>query len=66
MTPTEINDLKRQHNQLLADGQRAYAHMLKIHARCVDLQKTIEAEEGDDYDPIPLIFGGGFWVDESL
>lgn len=28
-------------------------------------QGLIDAE-GSDYDPIPLIFGAGFWIDPDL
>jgi hypothetical protein len=30
-----------------------------------DLRKQIEVIEGEDYDPIPLIFGGDFHIRED-
>ena len=66
MTPTEINNLKRRHNAELEKGQELYAEVLKVHKNCLDMQAEIEREEGDEYDPIPLLFGDGFWIDETL
>ena len=66
MTPKEINDLKKQHNALLEQGQEVYAQVMELYAQCTALQKQIEEAEGPDYDPIPLIFGAGFWIDPNL
>ena len=66
MTPKEINDLKKIHNQMLEDGQALYAKILILYDQLIDLQKQIENAEGDDYDPIPLIFGAGFRLDPDL
>lgn len=66
MTPKEINDLKKEHNRLLEEGQEVYARVMELHKQCLDLQKQISEAEGPDYDPIPLIFGDGFWIDPAL
>jgi hypothetical protein len=66
MTPKEINDLKRSHNALMKQGHDAYDIVLELHEKVMALRKQIEAEEGDDYDGIPLIFGDGFWIDPEL
>lgn len=66
MTPREINELKKQHNALLEQGQAAYAELMRLYGEVTRLQKIIEGEEGPDYDPIPLIFGDGFWIDPDL
>ena len=66
MTPKEINDLKKKHNALMAQGKEAYAKVLDLHAQCTAIQRTLERVEGEDYDPIPLIFGDGFWIDPDL
>ena len=66
MTPKEINDLKKEHNALLEQGQEVYAKAMELHTKCLALQKRISEAEGPDYDPIPLIFGKGFWVDPDL
>ena len=66
MTPKEINDLKKEHNRAMEEGQEIYKRMMVLHAKCLALQKQIEEAEGDDYDPIPLIFGSGFWIDPDL
>lgn len=66
MTPKEINDLKKAHNAELEKGKKLYAEVIKLHKSCLDMQATLEKEEGPDYDPIPVIFGSGFWVDPDL
>ncbi len=66
MTPKEINDLKKEHNDLLAQGQKTYAEVLRLHEQCLALQERIKQAEGEEYDPIPLIFGNGFWIDSEL
>ncbi len=66
MTPKQINDLKKEHNAALEAGQQLYAEVMKLHKQCLDLQEQIRAAEGPDYDPIPLIFGDGFWIDPDL
>jgi hypothetical protein len=66
LTPKEINDLKKLHNQFMEQGQQAYAQVLELHQHCTDLQRQIREAEGDEYDPIPLIFGDGFWIDPDL
>jgi len=66
MTPKEINDLKRKHNELLARGQELYAEVMRLHNQCLELQAHIKDAEGPNYDPIPLIFGGGFHLDDDL
>ena len=65
MTPKEINDLKKIHNRLLEDGQALYAQITQMSEELLRLQKKIEEAEGDDYDPIPLIFGAGFHIDPN-
>lgn len=66
MTPKEINDLKKLHNKYMEEGQEVYSKVMDLHAKCMDLQKQLMEAEGEDYDPIPLIFGAGFWVDPDL
>lgn len=66
MTPKEINDLKKQHNEYLEKGKEVYAMVLDLHSKCLDLQKQIQEAEGNEYDPIPLIFGAGLWIDPDL
>ena len=66
MTPKEINDLKKEHNKAMEEGQELYSRVMVLHAKCISLQKMLQEAEGDEYDPIPLIFGSGFWVDPDL
>jgi regulator of replication initiation timing len=66
MTPKEINDLKKHHNKLLAEGQRLYAILEKINDELDAIQKQLQEAEGDDYDAVPLIFGSGFWINPDL
>ena len=66
MTPKEINDLKKEHNTLLERGQELYAEVMNLHKQVLELQDRIKQAEGEEYDPIPLIFGSGFWIDSEL
>jgi hypothetical protein len=66
MTPKEINDLKKLHNKHQEEGSELYTKVLELHEKCLGLQKQLMEAEGDDYDPIPLIFGAGFWIDPDL
>jgi hypothetical protein len=66
MTPKEINDLKKLHNKYQEEGKELYTKVLELHEKCVGLHKQLMEAEGDDYDPIPLIFGAGFWIDPDL
>ena len=66
MTPKEINDLKKEHNEALEEGKKIYERVMVLHAKCISLQKLLQEVEGDEYDPIPLIFGAGFWIDPDL
>lgn len=66
MTPKEINDIKKKHNALLEQGQEAYAKVMELHAQCLEIQDILRKAEGPDYDPIPLLFGSGFWIDPDL
>ncbi|MCF7995593.1 MAG: hypothetical protein K9L88_12215 [Chromatiaceae bacterium] len=61
----KLNDMKRKHNALLIQGQNLYASMLEKYDECVDLQRRIKAAEKEEYDPIPLMFGSGFYIDEA-
>jgi uncharacterized coiled-coil DUF342 family protein len=66
LTAKEINELKKLHNQYQEEGQKVYALVMDLHEKCTNLQKEIQEAEGEDYDPIPLIFGSGFWIDPDL
>ncbi len=66
MTPKEINDLKKKHNALQTQGQELYARVLELYDQCTEIQRILQKVEGEDYDPIPLIFGDGFWIDPDL
>ena len=59
----ELNAIKRKHNRLLKAGQELFAELEPISAEMLALRKKIEEAEGDDYDPIPVLFGSGFWID---
>lgn len=66
MTPKEINNLKKEHNRLQEEGREVYARVMELHEKCTAIQKQLHEAEGEDYDPIPLIFGDGFWIDPDL
>jgi len=61
----KLNDLKRKHNTLLIEGQEAYSKVNALFEEVKALQDRIAKIEGDDYDPIPLIFGSGFNIYED-
>lgn len=65
MTKEEINDLKRKHNALLKEGQALWEKLEPLSDEMMAIRKTLEREEGDGYDPVPLIFGSGFWIDDD-
>lgn len=60
-----LNDLKREHNRLQKKGRKQYAKLIKKTERINALREEIKKIEGDDYDPIPLIFGGDFNIYED-
>jgi len=60
-----LNDLKRKHNALLIEGQEAYSRVSALFEEVKELQDRIAKIEGDDYDPIPVIFGDGFHIYED-
>lgn len=62
---SRLNDLKRRHNAIHERGCELYAESMKIYHEMMELRKEIEEIEGDEYDEIPLIFGGGFNILES-
>ena len=61
----ELNDLKRRHNEIFYEGQNLMARIEELKDVMLALRKQIKDVEGEDYDPIPLIFGGGFWIDDE-
>jgi hypothetical protein len=66
LTAKEINDLKKEHNKLQDQGREIYATVMELHEKCLAIQQQLIDAEGSDYDPIPLIFGAGFWIDPDL
>ena len=66
LTPKEINDLKRRHNALQEEGRPLLARLEEMRDECYEIQAKLSDAEGDDYDPIPLMFGAGFWIDEDI
>lgn len=55
-----VNQLKRRHNKLQEVARELYAQCETIGKEINELREKIEAAEGEDYDPVPLMFGGGF------
>ena len=66
LTPKEVNDLKREHNEVLERGRLVYKKVVYLHRKCLELQDKIREAEGDEYDAIPLLFGAGFHLDPDL
>lgn len=59
---SKLNDMKRRHNELMEKGHELYAEMSKICDEVRTLRIEIEEIEGEDFDPIPLIFGHGLHI----
>jgi hypothetical protein len=66
LTPKEVNDMKREHNEAQDHGRRVYKKLVKLYLKCLELQDKIREAEGDEYDAIPLLFGAGFHLDPDL
>lgn len=76
MTPNEINDLKKRYNALrkrgkyltkLYDilrekGMKKYAKLIELAEKCYELEAEIKAAEGDEFNPVPILFGDGFTI----
>ena len=62
---SRLNDLKRRHNSIHEEGCEHYKKMMSIYEEMQELHEQIKEIEGPDYDPIPLIFGGGFHIHEE-
>lgn len=58
-------DSQRRHNELLERGRALHKGMECLFSTVVALRKKIEEIEGENYDPLPLIFGGGYEVYEE-
>ena len=66
MTPTEINELKITYNKMLEEGRAMWDELRSIQKHMNQITDKLIEVEGDDYDGIPIIFGAGYWIDESL
>jgi predicted nucleic acid-binding Zn-ribbon protein len=58
MTEEELNDLKREHNKLRAEGCELWERIEVVFERVTELRKQIEAADPDNYDPIRLMRAG--------
>lgn len=61
-SPSTLNDLKRQHNNLQHMARAQYAVVQDTCTEIEALRKRIEKIEGEDWDPVPLIFGGDLHI----
>jgi len=66
VTPKEINDLKITYNKMLEEGRAMWDELRSIQKHMNQITDKLIDVEGDDYDGIPIIFGAGYWIDESL
>ena len=66
MTPKEINDLKIAYNKMLEEGRAMWDELRSIQKHMNQITDKLIEVEGADYDGIPIIFGAGYWIDESL
>lgn len=58
-----IRRLKIEHNAAQDEGAELWKQIKLLFDKCTALQDELKELEGPDYDPIPLMFGGGFYVD---
>jgi hypothetical protein len=65
MNAINVNDLKKQHNKILEEGKALYEELIHKYHCLIELQAQIEEIEGDEYDPVPLLFGAGFYINEN-
>ena len=56
----KLKFLKEEHDKLWREGNKALNMMELVFKQVMDLRKQIEKIEGDDYDPIYLLFNGTF------
>jgi len=66
MTPKEINGLKITYNKMLEEGRAMWDELRSIQKHMNQITDKLIEVEGDDYDGVPIIFGAGYWIDESL
>lgn len=59
---SKLNDTKRRHNELMEKGSELYAEVSKMCDEVRMLRIEIKEMEGEDYDPVPLIFGRGLHI----
>lgn len=57
-----LNDLKRSHNALQHMARAQYEAIQESCTEIQELRKRIAEIEGDDWDPVPLIFGGDLHI----
>jgi hypothetical protein len=65
MTEDEIKELKREYNAALETGKTLYREVSFLCDLCNSLNARIREAEGDEYDGIRILFGGGFDVDDE-
>lgn len=61
----QIEELKKRHDVIYMQGVAALEKMKSAYTLVTKLRKEIKALEGDDYDPIWLLFNGTFNDDEE-
>lgn len=66
MTQDEINELKREHNKLMDEGGELMAQIEEKFQRVMEIRKTVEEFDKDDYDPIEIMFAGKMRIDGVL
>lgn len=62
---SHLNDLKREHNRLMDECTEMYTAVKSKAERINQIRSEVKEIEGDEYDPIPLIFGAGFDIHED-
>ena len=55
--------LKRRHNEMYERGRDLLNQMEALADQVHGLRTEIAALEGDDYDPIRILFAGTFWIE---
>lgn len=60
-TPTGIEEMKREHDALIAKGRPLMEELETMTARVNELRKLIEEADPDEYDGVRLLFAGTFY-----
>jgi hypothetical protein len=62
---SDLAAMKAEHDRLWREGNEALEIMQRRFKQVMDLRAQIEQIEGDEYDPIWMLFNGTFSEDDQ-